>query len=99
MDFQPYLLQVLRVVKQNWLTIIPKEAREGRQGNVTIRFVIDKKGAISNLIITTPSGTASFDLAAATGLSMSNSHFPPLPAGYKGDEIRLQMTFAYNSAR
>jgi TonB family protein len=96
-DFQPYLLQVLRVVKQNWLTVIPAEARQGRRGNVTVRFVIDKKGAISNLVITAPSGTGAFDLAAATGLSMSNSHFPPLPSGYKGDEIRLQMTFAYNS--
>ena len=98
-DFQPYLLQVLRVVKQNWLTVIPAEARQGRRGNVTVRFVIDKKGVISNLIISAPSGTGAFDLAAATGLSMSNSHFPPLPAGYNGDEIRLQMTFAYNSVR
>ncbi len=98
-DFQPYLLQVLRVVKQNWLTVIPAEAHQGRRGNVTVRFVIDKKGVISNLIITGPSGTGAFDLAAATGLSMSNSHFPPLPSGYKGDEIRLQMTFAYNSPR
>jgi TonB family protein len=98
-DFQPYLLQVLRVVKQNWLTVIPAEARQGRQGNVTVRFIIDKKGVISGLVITGPSGTGAFDLAAATGLSMSNSHFPPLPAGYKGDEIRLQMTFAYNTPR
>jgi TonB family protein len=98
-DFKPYLLQVLAVVKQNWLTVIPPEARQGRRGNVTVRFVIDKKGVISGLVITGPSGTISFDLAAATGLSMSNSHFPPLPTGYKGDEIRLQMTFVYNSLR
>lgn len=98
-DFTPYLKQVLRVVKQNWLTVIPAEARQGRRGNVTVRFVIDKKGVISSLVISSPSGTGSFDLAAATGLSMSNSHFPPLPAGYRGDEIRLQMTFAYNSAQ
>jgi TonB family protein len=94
-DFQPYLLQVLQVVKRNWLTVIPDEARRGARGVVTIRFIIDKSGAISGLVISSPSGTGVFDRAAIAGMSMSNP-FPPLPAAYKGNQIRLQMAFAYN---
>jgi len=96
-DFQPYLLQVLQVVKRNWLTVIPDAARTGRRGVVTIRFIIDKNGAISSLVISSPSGTGVFDRAAIAGMSMSNP-FPRLPAEYKGNQIRLQMSFAYNPA-
>jgi TonB family protein len=94
-DFQPYLLQVLQVVKRNWLTVIPDAARTGRRGVVTIRFIIDKNGAISSLVISSPSGTGVFDRAAIAGMSMSNP-FPRLPAEYKGNQIRLQMSFVYN---
>jgi TonB family protein len=96
-DFQPYLLQVLQVVKRNWLTVIPDAARRGGRGVVTIRFIIDKTGTISSLVISSPSGTGVFDRAAIAGMSMSNP-FPPLPAAYKGNQIRLQMAFAYNPA-
>ena len=99
-DFTPYLKQVLRVVKQNWLTVIPAEARQGRRGNVTVRFVIDKKGVISNLDYYRPFRNR--NLRSCRGQpesSMSNSHFPPLPTGYKGDEVHLQMTFAYNAVQ
>jgi TonB family protein len=46
-------------------------------------------------VIADPSGTEAFDRAAVAGISASDP-FPPLPQDYKGDQIRLQLTFSYN---
>ena len=40
-------------------------------------------------------GTDALDRAAVAAISASYP-FPPLPAEYKGDQIRLQLAFAYN---
>jgi TonB family protein len=50
------------------------------------------------LVIATSSGTEAFDRAAVAGVSASNP-FPPLPADFKGDQIRLQLAFSYNAPR
>ena len=94
-DFKPYLLQVLARVRRNWLSIVPDSARMGRRGLVLIQFSIDRSGGVPKLVIASPSGITAFDRAAVAGISASNP-FPPLPAGYKGDQIRLQMAFSYN---
>ena len=94
-DFKPYLLQVLTRVRQNWMAIVPDSARMGRRGLVLIQFSIDRSGGVPKLVIASTSGITAFDRAAVAGISASNP-FPPLPAGYKGDQIRLQMAFSYN---
>jgi TonB family protein len=93
-DFKPYLLQVLAVVKRHWLSVIPDSARLGRRGIVVLKFAIDRKGGVPQLEFTTPTGT-DFDRAAIAGISASVP-FPPFPTGFNGDQIRLQMAFAYN---
>jgi TonB family protein len=97
-DFKPYLIQVLTAVRHNWLAVIPESARMGRRGQVLIQFIIDRRGQVPKLVIASPSGTEAFDRAAVAGISASYP-FPALPAGYKGDEIRLQLAFSYNMAR
>jgi TonB family protein len=97
-DFKPYLVQVLTAVRRNWLAVIPESAHMGRRGQVLIQFIIDRRGSVPKLVIATPSGTEAFDRAAVAGVSMSNP-FPPLPQGYQGDQIRLQLAFSYNSLR
>jgi TonB family protein len=94
-DFKPYLIQVLFAVRRNWLAIIPESARMGRRGRVLIQFIIDRRGGVPKLVIATPSGTEAFDRAAVAGISASYP-VPPLPSDYKGDQIRLQLSFAYN---
>jgi TonB family protein len=94
-DFKPYLQQVLALVKRNWLSVIPESARLGRRGLVLLQFSIDRRGLVPKVVIATPSGVDAFDRAAVAGLSMSNP-LPPLPAEYKGDQVRLQMAFSYN---
>jgi TonB family protein len=94
-DFKPYLLQVLASVRRNWMAIVPDSARMGRRGLVLIQFSIDRRGGIPKMVIASTSGILAFDRAAVAGISASNP-FPPLPATYKGDQIRLQMAFSYN---
>jgi TonB family protein len=94
-DFKPYLLQVLAKVRRNWMAIVPDSARRGQRGLVLIQFSIDRSGGIPKLVIASASGITAFDRAAVAGISASNP-FPPLPAAYKGDQIRLQMAFSYN---
>ena len=94
-DFKPYLLQVLARVRRNWMAIVPDSARMGRRGLVLIQFSIDRGGGVPKLVIASTSGITAFDRAAVAGISASNP-FPPLPAAYRGDQIRLQMAFSYN---
>jgi TonB family protein len=97
-DFKPYLIQVLAAVRHNWMNVIPESARLGRRGQVLVQFIINRQGEVPKLVIATPSGTAAFDRAAVAGISASYP-FPPLPAAFRGDEIRLQLAFSYNMAR
>ena len=86
---------MLTVVKRNWLAIAPQSARLGRRGLVLVQFSIDRRGLVPKVVITSTSGVEAFDRAAIAALSMSNP-LPPLPAEYKGDQVRLQMALSYN---
>jgi TonB family protein len=94
-DFRPYLARILALVRRNWLTVIPSSARLGNRGVVTVQFIVDRSGQVPKLVIETPSGIEALDRAAVAGISASVP-FPPLPAEFKGSEIRLQFAFKYN---
>jgi TonB family protein len=67
----------------------------GQRGRVVIQFAIARQGNVPKLVISMPSGTDALDRAAVAGISASNP-FPPLPPEFKGDTIRLQLSFLYN---
>lgn len=94
-DFKPYLARVLAEVRRHWQDVIPESVRLGRRGRVTLQFAISRDGKVPKLVIVTPSGTEALDRAAVAGVSASNP-FPPLPAEYKGEQVRLQFSFLYN---
>lgn len=94
-DFKPYLIQVLAAVRRNWFAVIPESARLGQRGRVVIQFAISREGRVPKLVISAPSGADALDRAAVAGISASNP-FPPLPLEFKGDQIRLQLSFMYN---
>jgi TonB family protein len=94
-DFKPYLIRILATVRRNWLAIIPESARMGRRGKVLLQFIIDRNGGVPKLVIAMPSGAEALDRAAVAGISASVP-FPPLPAEFKGNEVRLQFAFSYN---
>ena len=94
-DFRPYLLQILSLVRKNWFAVIPESARLGNRGVVELQFIIDRNGNVPKLVIATPSGSESLDRAAVAAVSAS-VRFPPLPNDFKGQQIRLQFAFKYN---
>jgi TonB family protein len=94
-DFKPYLIRILALVRQNWLAVIPESARLGNRGVVQLQFIIDRSGQVPKLVIATPSGSEALDRAAVAGISASVP-FPPLPNEFKGQQIRLQFAFKYN---
>jgi TonB family protein len=94
-DFRPYLLQILSLVRKNWFAVIPESARLGNRGVVELQFVIDRNGDVPKLVIATPSGSEALDKAAVAAVSAS-VRFPPLPNEFKGQQIRLQFAFKYN---
>jgi TonB family protein len=97
-DFGPYLLQILQTVRRNWFSVMPESARLGRRGTVLVQFAIAKDGTVTKVVFATNSGVESLDRAAVASISMSNP-FPPLPAEFRGNVIRLQLTYAYNNAK
>lgn len=97
-DFRPYLIRVLTAVRRNWFAVIPESARLGREGRVLIQFSIARDGRVPKLVIAMPSGADPLDRAAVAGISASNP-FPPLPSDFKGDQIRVQLSFVYNQRR
>jgi TonB family protein len=94
-DFKPYLIRILALVRQNWFAVIPESARLGNRGLVQLQFIIDRNGQVPKLVIATPSGSDALDKAAVAGISASVP-FPPLPNEFKGQQIRLQFAFKYN---
>jgi len=96
-DFRPYLLQILQTVRRNWFAVMPESARLGRRGTVALQFAIAKDGTVTKIVFATNSGVDSLDRAAVASISMANP-LPPLPLDYRGNVIRLQLTFAYNNA-
>jgi TonB family protein len=95
-DFKAYLRTILTIVRANWRRVMPESARMGTlRGKTVVEFIIDRDGNIPKLVIADPSGSEPLDRAAVAGLSMSNK-LPPLPPTYKGFQVRLAFTFAYN---
>jgi TonB family protein len=97
-DFKPYLTRILAMVRRNWFAVIPESARLGvARGRVTIQLLVLRQGSVGKLVIAGSSGVEPLDRAAVAGISASNP-FPPLPAEFRGDNVRLQFTFLYNIA-
>src|SRR4051794_29720206 len=95
-DFRQYLAQILSIVRTNWRRVIPESVRLGTvRGRSTIEFIVSRDGSIPKVVIANSSGSEALDRAATAGLSMSNP-LPPLPADFKGFQVRLAFSFAYN---
>jgi TonB family protein len=94
-DFKPYIIRVLSLVRRNWIAIIPESAHMGHRGVVTLQFIVDRNGQVPKLVIASPSGADALDRAAVAGVSASVP-LPPLPAEFQGKEVRLQFSFKYN---
>jgi len=94
-DFRPYLADILASVKRHWYAIMPDAVRQGRTGRVGVQVVIPRNGSLGKVVFVGTTGVPALDNAAIAAISAA-SPFPPLPAAFKGNEIRVQINFAYN---
>jgi len=97
-DFKPYILQVLAIVRRNWFAVYPESAKLGTRGQVKIEFAVAKDGTVNKVAWGFQSGTQALDRAAVAAISASNP-LPALPAEFHGDRIVLAFTFSYNLGR
>jgi len=97
-DFKPYLIQVLAAVRRSWFAVLPESAHFARSGQVVIQFAVDRNGEVAKLVLASTSGADALDRAAVSGISGAVP-FPPPPAGYHGEQVRLQLVFSYNMPR
>ena len=94
-DFRPYLTQILATIRRNWYAVMPESVKLGRRGKVGLLFKIAKSGRVDKVTWAFQSGTDALDRAAVAAISAS-SPFPALPAEFKGENVVLQLNFAYN---
>jgi protein TonB len=93
---------------RNWMSELQKWVNDradypeiagemGQQGNVTVRFTVDKAGHVSGLTMVTPTGYALLD-QDWLGL-FRNAQLPPLGQDAKSDTVTVTATMHYQIIR
>ena len=83
--FGYYLDQLLELIRAQWT-----RPAVGPGVEVVVRFSIDRDGRVAMIEVTQPSGISSFDLAAQRAVQ-SASPLPPLPRGYRGSSLGVNL--------
>jgi TonB family protein len=93
-DFAAWVEHFKGAVHQQWR--VPDAAVSGAVGGeVDFEFAVERDGSMSAIRMRKSSGTTSLDRAAANALE--NSRFQPLPEGYSGQSVMMQVTFTYGA--
>lgn len=67
----------------------------GRRPKATVRFEIEKSGAIRSAHVSLSSGVPFFDTTALRAVTESGP-FPPLPEGFPGERLGVNFVFTYD---
>jgi TonB family protein len=96
-NFGPYIRQSLQTIKNEWITLLPEEARPpvNLQGETVIRFTVSPDGKISEMHLDAISHQKKLDLAA-WGSIVSVGQLPPLPADFSGPNLQVRIHFKVN---
>ena len=96
-DFNPYLKRILREIYNNWIPLIPEEARPplNKQGTTLIRFTIQPDGHVSAMALDDSSHDDAINRAAWGGIT-GVGQFPPLPKEFHGPNLELRIHFLVN---
>lgn len=86
-----YIRGIQRVVTDNYYAQ-DIDARSAQGKSVTVTFVVEKDGSLSDIKIETRSGSGSLDTAAVRALQRVDG-FGPLPAG---DRLPIEYTFGFH---
>jgi len=83
--------------KQQWLTVLPAEARPpvSRPGTVVIEGVVHTDGRVTGMALKQPSGRPALDRAAWAAITRSMP-YEAFPYGIAVDEAKVRFTFVYN---
>jgi TonB family protein len=92
-DLGPWANRVVAIVRSNW--IVPVAAQLGVKGVVSVAFKVERSGRIIDIRVIAPSGTPSFDQAAANALKTS-SPLPALPGDFPRPVLPGVFRFYYN---
>lgn len=86
-DFQPYMKELQKKVKSNWLP--PKSEKNT---HVVAKFQIAKDGSLKSVSVLESSSVKEADAAAIAAIKAA-APFEPLPKSFDGDTIDIQFTF------
>ena len=94
-DWGAYAQSMVSRIRVNWYANMPDLIRTGMKGVVTIRFTIQRNGAITDVTILNGSGVPPYDFAAKKAIELS-SPLNPLPADFPNKSERVTCMFYYN---
>jgi protein TonB len=94
-EWGDYASKMIARIRVHWYASMPDLIRMGVRGVVTIRFTIERDGAISNIEMMSSSGVPPYDNAAVRALQLS-SPLAPLPANFPKQQERVTARFLYN---
>jgi TonB family protein len=96
-NFQPYLQRILRMIYEQWLPLIPEEARPPlmKQGVTQIRFIINPDGTVAYMHLDGSTHDEALD-RAAWGSITGVGQFPPLPKQFTGPNLELRIHYLVN---
>jgi TonB family protein len=99
-DFQPYLARIMREIYDQWLPLIPEEARPplNKQGVTQIRFKINQDGSIGGIYLDASTHDEALD-RAAWGSITGVGQFPPLPKQFHGPLLELRIHYLVNKSQ
>jgi TonB family protein len=96
-NFQPYLGRIMRMIYEQWIPLIPEEARPplNKHGVTQIRFTINPDGTIAAMHL---DGSTHDDALnrAAWGSITGVGQFPPLPKEFHGPNLELRIHYLVN---
>lgn len=83
-----WLITMRRLIQSNW------NPRQGMDGTVIIKFVVQRDGRISNVEAEAPSGLPALDLTAQRAVLLTRQ-LPPLPAAFTDPTLTVHLRFNY----
>jgi len=96
-NFQPYLQRILRLIYQQWIPLLPEEARPplNKRGTTQVRFTINPDGTIAAMHLDGSSHDDALN-RAAWGSITGVGQFPPLPKQFHGPNLELRIHYLVN---
>lgn len=94
-DWGEYAQGMVARIRRHWYDNMPAVVRLGLKGVVTIRFTIERSGAITDIEMISSSGIPPYDHAARKAIQLA-SPLAPLPADFPSPRERVTAQFFYN---